>query len=116
MIEKSMKSFKVPYSCIWGRVDNTIKSYYRAELETQPDREHMKKILQYSPGIFCVFKSKTRKLDVQYKPHFSNFHYAIPIKSKVEPMVMGLDSSGIWRLLNYIHVFDTKVEGKIKSD
>lgn len=111
-----MARLDVPYDCIWGRVDNSIKNYHRLDLKVHPSREHMRKILQYTPGLFCLFKTKTDKLTVRYKVHFSSTHYVLPIKSKVEPVILGLDKQGMWRMLNYIHVFDTKLEGKIQPD
>ena len=111
-----MTRLDVPYDCIWGRVDNSIKNYHRLDLKVHPSREHMRKILQYTPGLFCLFKTKTDKLTVRYKVHFSSTHYVLPIKSKVEPVILGLDKQGLWHMLNYIHVFDTQLEGKIQPD
>ena len=67
----------------------------------------MAKILNYAPGLFSVFRTSSPKIGIRYKVHYNTTGtYVVPNKSKIEPIVLGLDSSGVWKMLNYIHVFE----------
>ena len=115
-VKKKKVAVKVPTSCLFGRLDNTLPNYHRVDLKCPKEREHMQKIMQYSPGVFCVFKTTARMITLKYKTHFSSDTYALPLKSKVEPVVLGLDCFGVWNVLNYIRVFEKDVEKKITTD
>ena len=114
--EKPKLQTKVPYDKLFGRIDNSFQNYHRIDLSFAPEREHIRKIMQYGPGIFCVFSTKSRNITLKLKAHFHMDTYSLPMKSRVEPIVMGMDRFGIWNHLNYMKVYEKDVEKSLASD
>lgn len=105
-LPKEFKWYAVPPSCLYGRIDNSLRNFHRVDLKNvSADEEHMAKIMKYAPGVSFVFTTKSKKLTLKYKAHYNKDTYNLPMKSLMEPMVLGLDEYGVWNIVNYIRVF-----------
>jgi hypothetical protein len=110
-----MISSKVPYDCLFGRLDNTLQNYHRADVEKPIMGVDVQAKLKLSCGIYCVFRTKSQKIQLRYSSQFSNTLYIHPLKSRVEPMIMGMDKDGTWWLLNEIWEFPEEISHRLKE-
>lgn len=116
-INYGFKWHQVPFDCLYGRIDNRQQNYHRLDLASVPQgEEHMAKIMKYAPGVSFVFQTDAKTITFRYRMHYYQDTYNLPLKSGMEPIVLGLDKYGVWNMVNYIRVFTPKEERQIKPD